>query len=152
SPALIPLLGRDEVVIFNAGSVVAHDPTNGEVIWEYDWPHEQPNVAQPLRIADDKLLLSSGYGVGSKLLELTSGSDGKQEARLAWETTRFKSKFVNMLLVDGYVYGLDDGVFACLDPATGERKWKAGRYGHGQMILVGRTILVMTEEGELVLV
>ena len=56
------------------------------------------------------------------------------------------------LLIDGFVYGLDDGILACLDPATGERKWKAGRYGHGQMILVERTLLVQTEEGELVLV
>jgi len=63
-----------------------------------------------------------------------------------------KAKFANMFFVDGFVYGLDDGVLACLDAATGERKWRAGRYGHGQMILIGKTLLVSTEEGGLVLV
>ena len=50
------------------------------------------------------------------------------------------------------MYGLDDGVLTCLDPATGERKWKGGRYGHGQLLLVEDLLLVQTEEGEIVLV
>jgi outer membrane protein assembly factor BamB len=53
---------------------------------------------------------------------------------------------------DGFVYGLDDGVLACVDPSTGERRWKSGRYGHGQLVLAGRLLIVQTEEGELVLV
>jgi outer membrane protein assembly factor BamB len=53
---------------------------------------------------------------------------------------------------DGLVYGLDDGVLTCLDPANGERRWKDGRYGHGQLLLVGGLLLVQTEDGEIVLV
>jgi outer membrane protein assembly factor BamB len=52
----------------------------------------------------------------------------------------------------GFVYGLDDGVLTCIDPATGERRWKSGRHGHGQLLLVGDLLLVQTEDGELVLV
>jgi outer membrane protein assembly factor BamB len=51
----------------------------------------------------------------------------------------------------GFVFGLDDGVLTCLDPATGERLWKKGSYGHGQIILAGGLLLVQTEEGEIVL-
>ena len=47
---------------------------------------------------------------------------------------------------------LDDGVMVCLDPATGERRWKRGRYGHGQVLLVGDLLLVQSEKGEVVLV
>ena len=57
-----------------------------------------------------------------------------------------------MLLHQGNVYGLDDGTMTCLDPADGSRRWKAGRYGHGQLLLVGDVILVQTEMGEIVLV
>ena len=53
---------------------------------------------------------------------------------------------------DGFVYGLDDGVLVCLDPATGERCWKRGRYGHGQVILAGDLLVIQTEDGEVVLV
>jgi outer membrane protein assembly factor BamB len=66
--------------------------------------------------------------------------------------TRPSSKFTNLVVHDGFVYGLDDGVLACVDPGTGERKWRGGRYGHGQVLLVGDLLLVQTEEGELVLV
>ena len=71
---------------------------------------------------------------------------------LVWESPRLKAKFTNPVLHDGFVYGLDDGVLVCLDPANGERRWKAGRYGHGQTLLVGNRLLVQTEDGEIVLV
>lgn len=151
SPALVMLLGRSQILAFNSRSVVGHDPETGQVLWEHAWPAGQPNVAQPLKVSEHRVLLSAGYGVGSKLFEIAA-ADGGYQARLLWETPRLKSKFVNMVLLDGFVYGLDDGILACLDPATGERKWKSGRYGHGQMILAERTLLVQTEEGELVLV
>jgi outer membrane protein assembly factor BamB len=50
------------------------------------------------------------------------------------------------------VYGLDDGVLVALDPETGERLWKRGRYGHGQLIRVGNVLLVQAENGDVVLV
>ena len=53
---------------------------------------------------------------------------------------------------DGYLYGLDDGILACLDARTGERKWKGGRYGHGQLLLRHNTLVIQAESGDLVLV
>lgn len=71
---------------------------------------------------------------------------------MAWESPRLKSKFANMVFHGGHVYGLDDGVLTCLDPAGGERRWKGGRYGHGQLLLVAGLLVVQTEDGEIVLV
>ena len=97
------------------------------------------------------MLVSVGYGVGSKAYRV-SETGGVLSASLEWESPRLKSKFANLLLEDGFVYGLDDGVLTCLDPASGERRWKGGRHGHGQLLLVAGLLLVQTEEGELVLV
>jgi outer membrane protein assembly factor BamB len=152
SPFLTRLGGRTQVVVFGGASVAGHDPATGERLWEHPFPGEQPNVAQPLPLPGDRLLLSAGYGVGSKVIVLSDGGSGPQQASLVWETTRLKSKFANLILHEGFVYGLDDGVLTCLDPATGERRWKAGRYGHGQLLLVGGLLFVQTEEGEGVLV
>ena len=68
-----------------------------------------------------------------------------------WKTNRLKAKFNNPVTRDGYVYGTDDGILACLELATGELKWKDGRYGHGQFILVRDVLLVTAENGEVVL-
>ena len=63
-----------------------------------------------------------------------------------------KNRQSSSVLHDGFIYGLDEGILACLDAATGELKWKGGRYGHGQVLLAGDHLVVITEEGELVLV
>ena len=151
SPTLLTLAGRPQVVVLNSGSVSGHDPRSGAVLWEQPFPREQPNVALPLLLPPDRLLVSAGYGVGSKAYRV-SDDGGAMRATLEWESPRLKSKFANLVLHGGFLYGLDDGVLTCLDPATGERRWKSGRHGHGQLLLVAGLLLVQTEEGELVLV
>jgi outer membrane protein assembly factor BamB len=63
-----------------------------------------------------------------------------------------KTKFTTAVIYDGYVYGLDDGILACVDLKTGKRKWKGGRYQHGQLLLVGEWLVIQAEEGDVVLV
>lgn len=152
SPLLAELAGTRQVVNFNSGSLTGHALADGRVLWSFPWPREQPNVSMPVVIGPDLLFASSGYGVGAKLIRLTAGPDGALAASLVWETPRLKAKFTNVVLHRDHLYGLDDGTLVCLDPATGERCWKEGRYGHGQVILVGELLLVQTEEGELVLI
>jgi outer membrane protein assembly factor BamB len=151
SPTVLSLLGRPQVVILNRVTLAGHDPATGALLWSQPWV-PQPNVAMPMRIADDLVLASTGYGIGSKLVKLTAGADGAITPAFVWETPRLKAKFTNPVLHDGFVYGLDDGVLVCMDVKTGERRWRAGRYGHGQTLLVGDLLLVTTEDGEIVLV
>jgi outer membrane protein assembly factor BamB len=56
------------------------------------------------------------------------------------------------VLHGGYLYGLDESILACIDAATGDLKWKGGRYGYGQVLLAGDHLIVLTEDGELALV
>jgi outer membrane protein assembly factor BamB len=151
SPVLMELAGRPQVVILNRGSLSGHDPETGALLWEQPWPAGQDTVTTLAQLSSQRLLASAGYGVGSKLYEVVTAADGAMKASLVWESPRLKSKFANVIVHGGYLYGLDDGVMTCLDPATGERKWKGGRYGHGQLLLVGDVLLVQTEEGEIVL-
>ncbi len=151
SPIVLSLLGRPQIVILNQTSLAGHDPATGALLWSQPWT-PTPNVAMPIRVADDLVLGSTGYGIGSKLVKLTAGADGVITPAFVWETPRLKAKFTNPVLRDGFVYGLDDGVLVCMDVTTGERRWRAGRYGHGQTLLVGDVLLVTTEDGEIVLV
>ena len=63
-----------------------------------------------------------------------------------------KNKFNSSVLYQGHAYGLDEAILACIDVRTGERKWKGGRYGFGQLLLAGGHLIVLTEAGEVVLV
>src|SRR5262249_28749015 len=85
-------------------------------------------------------------------------SDGKWSAAPLWKNLNMRCKFTSPVLHEGYLYGLDEGLLICLDPADGARKWKGGktglrgRYGHGQILLTNGLILALTEGGEAVLV
>jgi hypothetical protein len=60
-----------------------------------------------------------------------------------------KTKFSNVVLYDGHIYGLDDVVLECIEVETGRRRWKRGRYGYGQLIRAGDVLIVLSESGEL---
>ena len=111
------------------------------------------NAAQPLQVAGDRLFVSSGYGQGAAVLEIEADAEaGTAAVTERWFNNRMKNTFSTSVLHDGYVYGLDNGILACIDPETGDRMWKGGRYGHGQLLVASGHLLITTERGRLVLV
>jgi len=152
SPTLVTLLDQEQILLFNRGSIRGHDPTTGEIIWEYPWPTATEVTSQPLALAEDQVFQSSGYGIGSKVIELSIDGDGSWGAELVWESLSLKAKFTNVVLHEGSIYGLDDGILVSIDPQTGERHWKHGRFGHGHVLLVEDLLLILSEKGEVVLV
>jgi outer membrane protein assembly factor BamB len=152
SPCPATLVGVEQVLAFNSGSVAAFDRWTGKLLWDYPWPRGHPHVAMPVVLGPDRVLVSSGYGTGSELLQVRRDDAGGWSAARLWKSVRLKAKFTNLVQRDGHIYGLDDGILACLDAATGEQRWKEGRYGHGQVLLVGDLLLVSAESGDLVLV
>ena len=153
SPVLLTLADTDQVVLFDDGLITAHEPSSGKLLWKQSWPSSGVEIAaQPLPLPGDKLLVSTAYGIGSKLFQISkSNQSEKFIVELLWETIRFKAKFTTIIHYENYLYGLDDGIFACIDPSDGSRQWKKGRYGHGQTLLIGDVLLVLTESGEIVL-
>jgi outer membrane protein assembly factor BamB len=150
SPVLIELNGIQQIVAFQ--SKVRGCSLDGKMLWEYSWPGGHPHISLPVQIGRNQLLVSSGYGTGAELLRFTTNQQGELHPERVWKSIALKSKFGPLLVRDGFVYGLDDGMFTCVDLANGQRKWKDGRYGHGQGLLVKDVILLMTEPGEVVLI
>jgi len=96
--------------------------------------------------------VSSCYGIGAKRFRIASDAAGNLTPELQWESIRLKAKFAHFVERDATLYGLDDGVLTAVDPETGKRLWKRGRYGHGQLLLVEDLLLIQAEDGDLVLV
>ncbi len=152
SPILATLAGRRVVLSFNAASLTAHDPATGEMLLNYPWSDDKwPKAAQPVVIGDNRLFLSAGYGAGCELLEVKVGADGEFEASQVWKNMRMKTQFNSVATRDGFLYGLDDGLLACVEIATGARKWKEGRYGSGQTLLVDDLVIIQSEPGAVLL-
>jgi outer membrane protein assembly factor BamB len=143
------IAGRRVVLNLAADKLNAIDPANGERLWSFPWLTQNGiNCSQPIPVGDDRVFLSSGYGQGAALIEVRAANGGYEVAEL-WSNSNMKNKFNSSVVHEGYVYGLDEGVMACVELATGARQWKAGRYGHGQILLAGAQLFVLGEDGSL---
>jgi outer membrane protein assembly factor BamB len=152
SPMLVTLAGARQILVVSASRAMGLTAGDGRVLWDYPWSTQMGiSVAQPLLLGNDRVFLSAGYGHGAAVIEVTQ-TGGRFATRTIWENLRMKNKFTSSVLHEGYIYGLDESILACVEAATGELKWKAGRYGYGQIMLAGNHLIVLTEDGELALV
>ena len=152
SPMLATLGGVRQLLVFSASRLMGLTPDNGDVLWDYRWTTMSDiNVAQPLVVGDNRVFLSSGYGTGAAVIELTPAGNAFA-VREVWRNTRMKNRFASSVLHEGTIYGLDESILAAVDAATGELRWKGGRYGYGQLLLASGHLIVLTEDGDLALV
>lgn len=153
SPMLVTIGGVRQILIVTATRLVSLTPETGELLWQYPWPTPNDiNAAQPLVLPPgNRVLLSSAYGHGAALLEVTHDA-GRFGTRLLWEHTRLKNRFSSSVEHQGYIYGLDENILTCLDASRGDVKWKGGRYGHGQFVLASGHLVLLSEDGDLALV
>jgi outer membrane protein assembly factor BamB len=161
SPLIADLAGEQQIVIVNQSWVTAHRANDGKVLWEHPWSDENDgnaSVSQAIPLDGDRLFLSKGYGIGASLLKIQRDSAGRLTPEPIWEPAIkrvMKTKMSNVVMRDGFVYGLDDVLLSCIELETGKLRWKKRRdpeFGYGQIMLVGDVVLVLSETGELVLV
>ncbi|MCP3996853.1 MAG: PQQ-binding-like beta-propeller repeat protein [bacterium] len=153
SPHLLTVGGIEQVVLLDGSGAAAVALDDGGVLWEHSWPGY--SYVQPAVTADGDLLIGSIEAMPANTLRLkvSRGPDGwTVEER--WSSRGLKPHFSGFVVHDGHAYGFDGRILACIDVATGERRWKGGRYGHGQLLLLRDQglLLVLTERGELALV
>lgn len=158
SPVLTELAGVRQIVSVNEDFVTGHDPTDGHVLWEFEWKGNSDTDAtasQPVPVGDGRLFLSKGYGGGAELVRIERRDDGTLTATSLWKNRSvMRTKMGNVVVHDGHVYGLNDGILQCIELETGRNRWKKRRspeFGHGQIMLVGDVVLGLSEHGELVL-
>ncbi len=155
TPVFTTLAGREQIVVLNANSVSGHQPDDGEILWAWDLPKTAPaHNSNPLIVEEDKVLIGIGYGVGSWLLQIQddAAQPGKQSATEVWHNTYLKPKFTDLVLHNGYVYGLNEARLVCLNALTGDRAWRGPRYGHGQILGVGDKLIIQKERGGIAIV
>ena len=127
-------------------------PADGALLWEHPWPG-RTRIVQPALTADGDILISRGETTGMRRIAVAHGPGGWTiEER--WTSIRLKPYFSDFVVHEGHAFGFDSSILACIDVEDGKRKWKGGRYGHGQLVLLADQdlLLVLSEKGELALV
>ncbi|HUG92696.1 MAG TPA: PQQ-binding-like beta-propeller repeat protein [Planctomycetaceae bacterium] len=156
SPALATLAGVRQILCINEDTVTGHDPATGRELWRFNWSGNnqvRSSNSQPVPLPPDRVFVSKGQGGGAKVVQLVPRGDGTFATHTLWHNRAvLRTKFTNVTILDGRAYGLSDGILECVHLETGQRVWKAGRYQHGQLLRVGRHLLVLSEDGEVALV
>ncbi len=154
SPHRATIDGVEQVLLLSPPGVIGVAVGTGALLWEHTW--EGGAIVQPALTADGDVLInamSSMGGVATRRLAVKRGSEGwTVEER--WTSRGLKPYFNDFVVHKGHAYGFDGSILACIDVADGNRKWKGGRYGQGQLVLLPDqdVLLVVSEEGELALV
>ncbi len=149
TPVLATLDGIEQVVTVSESTVSGHDAADGHELWKFSWPGGSAgdsNNSQPIPLPNNRLFVSKAYGVGAAVVEVKASAAGKWNVEEIWaSSTVLKTKFTNVVIHEGYAYGLSDGILQCVDVKNGESQWKKGRYHQGQVLGVGDVLLVMHE-------
>jgi len=155
SPHFMTIDGVAQILLMSGHGATSVAPADGTLLWEYRWPSDLP-IVQPAQTSDGDLLLSTSGdagGIGMRRVAVAHGPGGwAVEER--WTSAGLKPYFNDFVVHNGHAFGFDGGILACIDLKDGKRKWKGGRYGYGQLVLLADQdlLLVVSEEGELALV
>jgi outer membrane protein assembly factor BamB len=154
SPQLLTIGGVEQVVLLSSSGATSVAPTDGTLLWEHAW--EGVPMLQPNRTSQGDLLITTGGmsgGEGTRRVAIAHGPAGwTVEER--WTSRGLKPYFNDFVVHRGHAFGFDGSILSCIDLADGQRKWKGGRYGNGQLVLLPDQdlLLLVSEEGELALV
>jgi outer membrane protein assembly factor BamB len=149
SPHLMTISGVAQILLLNGAGATSVAPADGTLLWEHPGPG---GIVQPALTVDGDILIGTGIG-GTRSIAVAHGPGGWSiEER--WKSIRLKPYFNDLVVHDGHAFGFDGSILACIDLEDGKRKWKGGRYGYGQLVLLPDQdlLLVLSEKGELALV
>jgi outer membrane protein assembly factor BamB len=151
SPQLMTIGGVEQVVLMGGAGAASVSPADGKLLWEHPWPGFP--IVQPAVMADGNLLITASGQSGTRRIAVARGPGG-WTAEERWTSIGLKPYFNDFVVHEGHAFGFDGRILACIDVEDGKRKWKGGRYGSGQLVLLSDQdlLLVLSEQGELALV
>ena len=155
SPRLLTIDGVAQVLLLSATGATSVALADGALLWEHPWkgyPIVQPNLTAE---GDVLISVSDSSGIRRLTLAHTPGNGpGEWSVAKRWTSSGLKPYFNDFVVHNGHAYGFDGSILSCIDLKDGRRKWKGGRYGNGQLVLLADQdlLLVLSEEGELALV
>ena len=156
SPHFATIAGVPQVLLLRGSRTISVSPADGTLLWEHASGPPSVSIVQPAVADDGAVLIATGDAMGGNgiLRVAVAHGPGGWNVEERWTSRGLKPYFNDFVVHEGHVFGFDGSILSCIDLADGARKWKGGRYGHGQLVLLPEQdlLLVLSEDGELALV
>lgn len=124
TPLVVPVDGRDTLIVNGAERLYAQDPLTGEDLWHVDFTGYS-NATMP--VTDGKMLVfNTAFNTSSVWGVRLDGNKGDVTAsHVVWKVKFPSLSQPSPILLDGRVYIVNDsGILLCLDLATGKELYK----------------------------
>ncbi len=163
SPVLMTLAGSEQLVTLTAAGATGLDPATGTLLWEFPFPTEYDcNIAVPVQIDGDSLLISAGENHGSVILKLTAAA-GSFKPEVIWssigKSSQLRAEWQTPVIHDGHLYALDNHGSAgpitnlvCIRLSDRKTMWQKIRFGKSNLIFADAKLFLTTMNGEVVIV
>jgi outer membrane protein assembly factor BamB len=152
SPQRMSADGTEQILFLSMNGLIGVDAASGKVLWQHTLPTGGLfRPLQPHPLGAGRILIASESD-GVMLLNVKRDGENWVISR-KWASRTLKPSFNDFVVHDGSIYGFDGNIFCCVDVETGRRRWKDGRYEHGQVVLLEEQafLLVVSEKGEVIL-
>jgi len=149
------LAGVKQVVAFTATALIGVDRLTGKLLWRVPLKSGANRHACTPVIAGDTVTVASST-IGLVCIKIGKGGGGV-EAGLAWDIKDLKINLATPALAGQFFYSQGAAKdYVCVDAKTGTVKWSQPGFGTGKKdyastIVVGKNLLVLTEDGQLLL-
>lgn len=107
-------------------------------LWRTTWDQNAPDVL----VSGGKMLVATGHGVGCALFKISTNS-----LEPLWRVKSLRTELSTPVLWNKHVYGFDRNQLVCLDWETGAVNWTADEARQGSLIVADRKLIVLQEDG-----
>jgi len=150
TPLGVTVGGMRQLVFFTGIAVVSVVPEDGTELWRYSWTTDYGvNAAQPI-FHNNRLFISSNYGFGGALLELSTAGSAPAVREL-WKSKKMQNYFATSILIDGFLYGFHNTRLVCMDLAGATVRWSQTGFDRGSVTAADGKLIVLGEKGTLAL-
>ncbi len=138
--------GVREAIYFTAERALGIDVDTGKLLWSYNQvANRTANIATPI-VRGNFVFLSSGYGTGAALLELTPGSKSIA-AKQVYFTRDMRNHHASSVLIGDYLYGFSDAILTAMKFDSGQVAWRDRSVGKGSVVFADDRLYLYSEEG-----
>jgi outer membrane protein assembly factor BamB len=136
--------GTQQAIFFTASRVVGVNVQNGRALWSYDKvSNSTANIATPIA-RGNKVFVSSDYGTGAALLELSAAGNGVKEV---YFTREMRNHHASSVLIGDHLYGFSSAILTAMKFDTGEVAWRDRSVGKGSVIFADERLYLFSEQG-----
>jgi len=156
TPVIATIAGVRQVIFFAQSGLVSVARDTGSFLWRYPFPFSVATAASPV-VSNDVVYCAAAYGVGAGAVQITNAGTqlGTNEI---WRTPGASmNHWATPVCLSGYLYGVygqagSTTSLRCIELATGNEMWRQSGSGSGGVLAVSGLVLMMTEDGYVVLV